>query len=137
MPMPNSMAMISTPRPAALRTGQTRYVILSLLFLATAVNFADRSMFSITGAAISKDLGLSPVALGYLLSAFGWAYAAGQLPGGWLLDRYGSKRIYAWSLFAWSFFVLLMSFAGIFPAGTSTVVLFVLLCLMGLGEAPV
>jgi MFS transporter, ACS family, glucarate transporter len=125
------------PRPAALRTVHTRHIILSLLFLVTAVNFADRSMLSITGAAISKDLGLSPVALGYLLSAFGWAYAAGQLPGGWLLDRFGSKRIYAWSLFTWSFFVFLMAFAGLFPAGTSAVVLFVLLFLMGLCEAPV
>ncbi len=84
------------------KTGHTRHLILSLLFLVTAVSFADRSMLSITGSALSQDLGLSPVALGYLLSAFGWAYAAGQLPGGWLLDRFGSKRIYALSLLAWS-----------------------------------
>ncbi|MGA2655969.1 MAG: MFS transporter [Verrucomicrobiota bacterium] len=119
------------------KRGRTRYLVLSLLFLVTAVNFGDRSMLSITGSAISKDLGLSPIALGYLLSASGWAYAAGQLPGGWLLDRFGSKRIYALSLFSWSFFVFLMAFAGIFSAGTSAIVLFALLFLMGLCEAPV
>jgi ACS family glucarate transporter-like MFS transporter len=119
------------------KRGRTRYLVLSLLFLVTAVNFADRSMLSITGSAISKDLGLSPIALGYLLSAFGWAYAAGQLPGGWLLDRFGSKRIYACSLFSWSFFVFLMAFAGIFAACKAAVVLFVLLFFMGLCEAPV
>jgi ACS family glucarate transporter-like MFS transporter len=119
------------------KRGHTRYLILSLLFLVTAVSFADRSMLSITGSAISQDLGLSPVALGYLLSAFGWAYAAGQLPGGWLLDRFRSKRIYALSLFSWSVFVFLMSFTGIFSVSTSTVVLFALLFLMGLCEAPV
>ena len=117
--------------------GRTRYLVLSLLFLVTAVSFADRSMLSITGSGISKDLGLSPVALGYLLSAFGWAYAAGQLPGGWLLDRFGSKRIYAFSLFSWSFFVFLMAFTGIFSAPMSAIVLFALLFLMGLCEAPV
>jgi ACS family glucarate transporter-like MFS transporter len=94
-------------------------------------------MLSITGSAISKDLRLTSVALGYLLSAFGWAYAAGQLPGGWLLDRFGSKRIYAWSLFTWSFFVFLMAFVGIFSPSRSAIALFVLLFLMGLGEAPV
>ncbi len=117
--------------------GHTRHLILSLLFLVTAVSFADRSMLSITGAALAQDLGLSPVALGYLLSAFGWAYTAGQLPGGWLLDRFGSKRIYALSLLAWSVCVFLMTFAGIFSASTSVVVLFALLFLMGLCEAPV
>jgi ACS family glucarate transporter-like MFS transporter len=120
------------PAQCAAETGRTW-----LDRFATASTATDRSMLSITGAAISKDLGLSPVALGYLLSAFGWAYAAGQLPGGWLLDRYGSKRIYALSLFTWSFFVFLMAFVGLFPTSTSAVVLFVLLFLMGSSEAPV
>ncbi len=119
------------------KSGHTRHLILTLLFLVTAVSFADRSMLSITGVAISRDLNLSPVALGYLLSAFGWAYAAGQLPGGWLLDCFGSKRIYALSLCSWSFFVFLMAFVGILPSSASAVALFALLFLMGGCEAPV
>jgi len=121
----------------SLKTGRTRYLILSLLFLVTAVSYADRSMLSITGSDISKDLGLSPVALGYMLSAFGWSYAAGQFPAGWLLDRFGSKGIYALSLFGWSLFIILMAFAGIFSASTSAIVLSTLLFLVGLFEAPV
>ena len=119
------------------QSSRTRYFVLSLIFWVTAVNFADRSMLSITGSDISKDLGLSPVALGYVFSAFGWAYAAGQLPGGWLLDRFGSKRIYALSLFSWSFFVFLQTFVGLFHAAAAVVVLFTLLFFMGLCEAPV
>ncbi len=114
-----------------------RYATLTVLFLATALNFGDRSMLSITGSAIAKDLRLSPVALGYLFSAFGWAYAAGQLPGGWLLDRFGSRRIYALSVLLWSAFVFLLSLARLCPPRAALFVLFALLFLMGLCEAPV
>ncbi|MBZ5563358.1 MAG: MFS transporter [Acidobacteriia bacterium] len=113
-----------------------RYVTLAVLFLATAVSFADRSMLSLTGPAISQDLRLTPLALGFIFSAFGWAYAAGQIPGGWLLDRFGSRRIYALSVFSWSGFVLLQAFVGYWPAA-AVFVLFALVFLMGLCEAPV
>ena len=46
--------------------------------------------------------GLDAVTLGYLLSAFSWSYVALQIPGGWLLDRLGSRRVYRWSLLGWS-----------------------------------
>ncbi len=49
-----------SPEGSRTHTDHTRYLILGLLFLVTAVNFADRSMLSITGSAISKDLGRLP-----------------------------------------------------------------------------
>jgi ACS family glucarate transporter-like MFS transporter len=115
---------------------RTRYLTLAVLFLVTAVSFADRSMLSLTGSAISRDLRLTPVALGFIFSAFGWAYAAGQVPGGWLLDRFGSRRIYALSVFSWSAFVLLQAFVG-YCSAAAAFVLFALVFLMGLCEAPV
>ncbi len=114
---------------------RTRYLTLAVLFLVTAVSFADRSMLSLTGSAISRDLRLTPVELGYIFSAFGWAYAAGQVPGGWLLDRFGSRRIYILSVFSWSVFVFLQALVGY--AHAAAFVLFALLFLMGLCEAPV
>ena len=45
--------------------------------------------------------------MGYIFSAFGWSYVLGQIPGGWLLDRFGSKTVYFWSIFIWSLFTLL------------------------------
>jgi hypothetical protein len=76
--------------PAALwrkATSHTRWVVLAFLFIVTAVNYADRSSMSIAGTPMSKELGISAIQLGYLFSAFGWAYAGGQVPGGWLLMR--------------------------------------------------
>src|SRR5215470_15209997 len=92
--------------------GRIRFTIVAMLFAVTIVNYADRATIAITGPVISKDLGLSPVQMGFIFSAFGWAYVAGQIPGGWLLDRFGSKAIYFWSIFNWSFFTLLQGATG-------------------------
>jgi sugar phosphate permease len=46
-----------------------RYTILFMLFTASAVNYADRATLSIAGTALSKEIGLSKVAMGYAFSA--------------------------------------------------------------------
>ena len=102
----------------------------------TTVNYADRATLSIAGSEVSKQLGLSKIVMGYAFSAFGWAYVIGQIPGGWLLDRFGSKRVYISSIIAWSVFTFLQGFIGSFGAGTAVVVLFGLRFLLGLAEAP-
>lgn len=115
---------------------RVRYFIISFIFIVTSINYADRATFSIAGAAAAKDLGLSPVDTGYILSAFAWAYAFAQVPGGALLDRFGTKRIYAGAIALWSAFTFLQGFAG-FVAGFSAVtVLFAMRFLVGLAEAP-
>ncbi|WP_452004859.1 MFS transporter [Azospirillum largimobile] len=113
-----------------------RYLIVLMLFILTAVNYADRATLSIAGPAASKQLGLDAVAMGYVFSAFGWAYVMAQLPGGWLLDRFGSKTIYFFSLITWSIFTLLQGFVGFLGAGTAILTLFALRFMVGLTEAP-
>ena len=102
----------------------------------TTVNYADRATLSIAGSELSKQLGLSKIVMGYAFSAFGWAYVIGQIPGGWLLDRFGSKRVYICSILSWSVFTFLQGFIGYFEAATAVVVLFGLRFLLGLAEAP-
>ncbi|MET0612572.1 MFS transporter [Pseudomonas caspiana] len=113
-----------------------RYLILLMLFLVTTINYADRATIAIAGSSLQKDLGIDAVTLGYIFSAFGWAYVAGQIPGGWLLDRFGSKKIYALSIFTWSLFTLLQGYVGEFGVGSAVVVLFMLRFMVGLAEAP-
>lgn len=122
-------------QPAAKPT-RVRYLILLMLFLVTTINFADRATISIAGSSIQKELGIDAITLGYIFSAFGWAYVLGQLPGGWLLDRFGSKRVYAGSIFTWSFFTFLQGFVGDFGVGTAVVLLVLLRMAVGLAEAP-
>ena len=113
-----------------------RWVIVSLLFFATAINYADRTVLSIAGPALAKSLHLDSVSMGYIFSAFGWSYVLAQLPGGWLLDRFGSRKIYAISLGVWSFFTFITGFTGFFAGFTAIVVLFILRFLLGIAEAP-
>ena len=113
-----------------------RWLIVALLFTMTAVNYADRATISIAGPAIAKDLGLTSIHMGYIFSAFGWAYVSAQLPGGWLLDRFGSKRVYAIGLLLWSFSVMLQSTAIFFTGIAATICLFFFRYMMATFEAP-
>src|SRR3984885_15396543 len=94
--------------------GRVRFSIVAMLFAVTMVNYADRATIAIAGPVLSKDLGLTPVQMGFIFSAFGWAYVIGQLPGGWLLDRFGSKAVYFASIFSWSLFTILQGAVGWF-----------------------
>src|SRR6201993_4116520 len=102
---------------------RVRLFIVTMLFLVTTVNYADRATLSIAGPALSKELGLDPIAMGYVFSAFGWSYVVAQVPGGWLLDRFGSRWVYAFSIMIWSLFTLLQGWVGFFRGASGVVAL--------------
>ncbi|KAF1046475.1 MAG: putative glucarate transporter [Herbaspirillum frisingense] len=120
----------------AVKASHVRYLILFLLFIVTTVNYADRATLSIAGSAMKTELSLDPVTMGYIFSAFSWAYVLAQLPGGWLLDRFGSKKIYMWSIALWSFFTILQAGVTWMSTAAAVVSLFVLRFMVGLAEAP-
>ena len=124
------------PDANAVQKSHVRYFIVSMLFFASSVNYADRASLSITKSGLSNDLGLDSVSMGYLLSAWGWSYVLAQIPCGWLLDRFGSKRVYGAAIFFWSLFVFLMGFTGFLHGNAAFVVLFALLFLAGFALAP-
>jgi len=43
-----------------------RYIVLAMLFLVTTINYADRATLSIAGPALSKEMGLDAVTMGYV-----------------------------------------------------------------------
>ncbi|EJL35200.1 MFS transporter [Novosphingobium sp. AP12] len=118
------------------RPTRVRYLIIALVFIITSLNYADRSTFSIAGASASAELGLDAVQTGFILSAFAWAYSLAQIPGGALLDRFGTRPIYIAAIGTWSFFTVLQGFAGFLLGATVVAQLFVLRFLVGLCEAP-
>jgi MFS transporter, ACS family, glucarate transporter len=123
-------------KSAATDRGHVRYLIAIMLFAATTVNYADRASLSIVGPAMQSQLHIDPITLGYIFSAFGWAYVIAQLPGGWLLDRFGSRPVYAASILLWSLFTLLQGAVGFLAGGLLAATLFTLRLLVGLAEAP-
>jgi MFS transporter, ACS family, D-galactonate transporter len=114
-----------------LSTGsRARFQVLALISVGTMINYLDRAVLGIAAPSLTAELHLSPAVLGIVFSAFSWAYVAAQLPGGWLLDRVGTRLTYFLAVFFWSLFTLGQGLA----IGTKTL----LACLFGLGisEAP-
>ncbi len=87
-----------------LKTKKTniRYGMLALVFVNVVINYLDRTNLSVAAPALSKDLALSSVEMGLIFSAFGWTYAALQIPGGLIADKYGPRILYAVCLITWS-----------------------------------
>lgn len=76
--------------------------ILVLLGLSVFINYIDRSNLSIAAPLIQNELSISPAQLGWLLSAFFWAYAFMQIPAGWLVDRFDVKWVFAVGFSVWT-----------------------------------
>ncbi|MGP5070962.1 MFS transporter [Arthrobacter rhombi] len=112
-------------RPTKMRT-----LIALMLFITVVINYMDRANLSIAVPSIAAEFDLDPAQQGLLLSAFGWTYAAMQLPGGWLVDRVRPRVLYAACLALWSIATVFMGMAGGFAA------LIILRLLVGGFEAP-
>ncbi len=108
---------------------ERRGLVVVLLFLGMLINYIDRGNLSIAAVPMMKDLGFSPAAMGGLLSAFFWTYAALQMPAGFLVDRFGLKWTYAGAFLLWS-----LASAGVGVARSFSEI-FVLRMMLGLGEA--
>src|SRR4051812_27882209 len=103
---------------------------LALLVIAGVVNYIDRATLAVANPLIREELGLSIADMGYLLSAFLWAYAFAQLPTGAMVDRIGPRILLALGLSLWSLAQLVggvvQSFNQFFAARL----------MLGVGEAP-
>ncbi|MDF2930209.1 MAG: d-galactonate transporter [Anaerospora sp.] len=130
-----NLAVTNSAIPLEKKTN-VRWIVVAVLFFITVINYADRATISIAGPAIAKELKMDAIAMGYIFSAFGWAYVICQLPGGWLLDKFGSKKVYALSIFLWSVFTLFQGLVGFLSGATAIITLFCLRFLVGAAEAP-
>ena len=70
-------------------------------------------------------------------SAFAWAYVLAQIPGGALLDRFGTKRIYAGAIALWSVFTALQGTVGFLFGLPIVATLFAMRFLVGLAATMV
>ncbi len=98
-------AMTSQPSRA-------RYLIMLLLFVTVVINYLDRSNLSVAAPLLAKDLAIEPARMGLILSAFGWTYAALQVPGGWLVDKVPPRILYPAAIALWSLATIGLGFVG-------------------------
>ncbi|WP_369201788.1 MFS transporter [Streptomyces sp. PU-14G] len=123
MPPPSAL---SSPRSP----GRTRWGMIWLAFGAVTINYLDRANLGVALPHITKDLGLSNSVSGILLGAFFWTYAAFLPPSGWLVDRFGPRRMMVIAVAGWSVVTMLMG------AATGFLVLLLLRLLLGAAESP-
>jgi ACS family D-galactonate transporter-like MFS transporter len=121
------MSSFQTPSYSPTR----RWLIVGLLALAAVFAYVDRVNLSV--ALIDADFKtffkLTNTDRGLTNSAFFWSYAALQIPAGWIVDRFGSKRPMAIGFLVWSLLTALTALT----TGFST--LFAIRLALGLGEA--
>ncbi|WP_434662739.1 MFS transporter [Klebsiella sp. MISC125] len=112
-----------------------RYYILFMITLVLTLATGDRATLSVAGPEMQKELGISAVEIGYLFSAFSWAYVISMTPAGWVADKVGSKRAMFLGILLWS---VMTVFMGLVSYVTFVVpALLILRFLLGVCESPV
>lgn len=97
---------------ASARPTRARYLIAGMLFLSVVINYLDRANLSVAASQLAKDIGFDDVQKGYVLAAFGWTYAAMQVPGGWLVDKVSPRILYPVAIALWSLATIGLGFVG-------------------------
>src|SRR5690348_1555048 len=111
------------------RRSMGRWYILGLICLMYLITYLDRVNISTAAPEISKEFGFDKITMGVIFSAFVWAYALFQVPGGWINDRFGGRSVLASIVAYWS---VMTAFTA---AATGAVSFVVVRFLFGIGEA--
>jgi sugar phosphate permease len=109
IPVPGSIAV---PESVVSRPTKTRWLVLLLISLMYMITYMDRTGISIAAPAMEREFGLSKTAIGVVFSVFLWAYAIGQIPGGWLADRFGPRLVLLIIVPFWSLMTAMTAVAG-------------------------
>jgi len=112
------------------RSVRIRWFLVGFLILGGVVNYLDRSTLSVANTTIAGEFGLNAFEMGLLLSAFSWPYAIANLPAGYLVDKFGPKRMFAFAAGAWSLVSMVTAAANSFG------VLYALRVALGITESP-
>jgi MFS family permease len=113
----------------AQRATRARYWVIVFAVTLAIIQYIDRVCISKAMPSIQKDLHFSNVQVGYVFGAFTLAYALFEIPGGWLGDKIGPRRILLRVVIWWSFFTAATAWAA-----TATAMI-VVRFLFGAGEA--
>ncbi|MHC6591260.1 MFS transporter [Arthrobacter sp. C152] len=112
--MSQASAEIGTVPDRPVKNVRIRWYLIALLVIGGIINYMDRNNLSIANTTIAKEFGLNALQMGLLLSAFSWPYAIANLPAGYLVDRFGPKKMFAWAAGLWSIVSMLSSMANSF-----------------------
>ncbi len=95
-----------------MRVPRLRWLVITLIFCATVINYIDRQTMAVLKGPISDDLGLSNSDYAAVQNAFLVAYAISQIVSGRLYDRIGTRLGFVCSIVVWSGAALMHAFAA-------------------------
>ena len=107
---------------------KARNSVLLFIWLGWMFSFLDRMVMTVSLPFIGADFNIGKTEQGLIISAFFIAYAGFQIPGGFLADKFGPRKVMAIAIVWWSIFTTLTGVA------TSLGVLLVIRFLFGIGE---
>src|SRR5688572_12552398 len=114
---------------AGLRPTRTRFGVVWFVATVAALTYIDRVCISKAEPFVTKEFGLDSKQMGWVFAAFGAGYALFEVPGGWLGDRIGARKVLTRIVLWWSFFTAATGWAWNFSS------LLVTRFLFGAGEA--
>src|SRR3984885_523451 len=120
---------VSQPPRARQPPTHVRYWVVVFAVTLSVITYIDRVCISLAATPMRAELHLTQVQMGYAFSAFAWAYALFEIPGGFLGDWMGARRVLLRIVLWWSFFTAATGWAWSFVS------LYITRFLFGAGEA--
>ena len=104
---------MSTTKTSSETMSNYRWIICSMLFFATAVNYLDRQVLSLTWKDfIAPEFHWTDTHYGTITAIFSIVYAIANLFAGRFVDWLGSKKGYLWAIAIWSLGACLHALCG-------------------------
>ncbi|HSG98206.1 MAG TPA: MFS transporter [Woeseiaceae bacterium] len=94
-----------------MKTGKLRWVIVTLVAIATVINYIDRGALAVLWPEISADLGLTKTDYAIIINVFTFAYAFGQTLFGKIFDWIGTRLGFVLAIGVWSLATMLHAVA--------------------------
>lgn len=95
-----------------LKIPKLRWLIAAMLFLATMINYLDRTALSIVSVDVRREFNLNEQDYSHILTLFLFAYALMYAGSGYVVDRLGTRLGFAVFMFSWSIAQMLHAFAA-------------------------
>ena len=117
MATPNTkLAAVADARSPLQKIFSSTNLVLFMVCLMYGLTYIDTINVNTAGPSIQRDLHINTVQMGWVFSAFGWAYLALQVWGGWLSDKFGARLTLTVCGIIWAGATICIGFVGSFVA---------------------
>lgn len=79
-----------------------RWIIVAVIFLAIVFNYVDRQLVSVLKPVLKSEFDLDDTGYAVIVNIFTVCYACMYPVMGWLVDKFGSKKVLFWGIITWS-----------------------------------